>query len=100
MSDDTTAPELSATDERTRRLEKVEAMRAAGVDPYPVRFDRTTDAAALRERFGQALPVIVITGSTMSGHEIEAHSEDFHLLVKPVIPTRLRALIAFKLGQR
>lgn len=54
----------------------------------------------MRERFGAALPVIMVTGSTMSGHENEARSEDFHLLLKPVIPTRLRALIAFKLGQR
>jgi hypothetical protein len=24
----------------------------------------------------------------------------FHLLLKPVVPTKLRAMIAFKLGQR
>ncbi|MBP7131624.1 MAG: response regulator [Aquabacterium sp.] len=54
----------------------------------------------MRERFGPNLPVIMVTGSTMSGHETEARSEDFHLLLKPVVPTRLRALIAFKLGQR
>lgn len=54
----------------------------------------------MRARFGPDLPVIMVTGSTMSGHETEARSEDFHLLLKPVIPTRLRALIAFKLGQR
>ena len=54
----------------------------------------------MRAHFGAALPVIMVTGSTMSGHETEARSEDFHLLLKPVIPTRLRALIAFKLGQR
>ena len=54
----------------------------------------------MRARFGPELPVIMVTGSTMTGHEQEARSEDFHLLLKPVIPTRLRALIAFKLGQR
>ena len=34
-------------DERARRLAKVEAERARGRDPYPVRFDRTHTAAEL-----------------------------------------------------
>ena len=55
---------------------------------------------ALRERFGPQLPVIMITGSTMTGHEEEARKYDFHLLIKPVVPTKLRAMIAFKLGLR
>jgi two-component system, sensor histidine kinase len=54
--------------------------------------------AAWRECFGRALPVIVVTGSTMSELESQAHAGDFHLLVKPVVPQRLRALIGFKLG--
>ena len=53
---------------------------------------------ALRSRFGQQVPAIVVTGSTMSGHEQEAHDKDFHLLIKPVVPNKLRAMIAFKLG--
>jgi len=32
-----------------QRLAKVEALRAAGVDPYPVRFDRTHTAAQIRD---------------------------------------------------
>jgi two-component system, sensor histidine kinase len=56
--------------------------------------------ASLRARFGAGLPAIVVTGSTMSGHENEAHDGDFHLLIKPVLPNKLRAMIAFKLGQR
>jgi two-component system, sensor histidine kinase len=53
----------------------------------------------IRERFaGQRLPAIVITGSTMGGHEMEAEANDFHLLIKPVLPAKLRAMIAFKLG--
>jgi len=55
---------------------------------------------ALRRRFGAALPVIVVTGSTTSGHEAEAQAHDFHLLIKPVLPNRLRAMISFKLGVR
>ena len=54
--------------------------------------------AVLRERFGLQTPAIVITGSTMSAHEIEAQQKNFHLLIKPVVPNKLRAMIAFKLG--
>jgi signal transduction histidine kinase/CheY-like chemotaxis protein len=55
---------------------------------------------ALRERFGPDLPVIMVTGSTMTGHEEEARQYNFHVLIKPVVPTKLRAMIAFKLGVR
>ncbi len=34
----------------------------------------------------------------MSGIEHEADRNDFHLLIKPVAPNKLRAMIAFKLG--
>ena len=60
MSEDTTIPGVAAgadaLDERTRRLAKVRAMREAGIDPYPVRFDRTTDAGTLRARFEHLEP--------------------------------------------
>jgi hypothetical protein len=32
--------------------------------------------------------------------EREAVADDFHLLVKPVLPNKLRAMIAFKLAGR
>ena len=54
--------------------------------------------ALLRERFGADLPAIVITGSTMSSLDLEAQQKNFHLLIKPVVPNKLRAMIAFKLG--
>ncbi|MEW6706659.1 MAG: ATP-binding protein [Pseudomonadota bacterium] len=54
----------------------------------------------LRERFGPQLPAVVVTGSMMSGFEQEAQEHDFHLLLKPVVPNKLRAMIAFKLGMR
>ena len=55
----------------------------------------------LRQRWqGQPLPAIIITGSTMGNHEQEAEVHDFHLLIKPVLPNKLRAMIAFKLGVR
>ncbi len=55
---------------------------------------------ALRARFGAPLPAIVVTGSSMSGHEEESTRHDFHVLIKPVAPNKLRAMIAFKLGLR
>ncbi|MBH1986432.1 MAG: hybrid sensor histidine kinase/response regulator [Burkholderiales bacterium] len=54
----------------------------------------------LRERFGPDLPAIMVTGSTMTQHEEEARQHQFHVLLKPVVPTKLRAMIAFKLGLR
>jgi two-component system, sensor histidine kinase len=57
--------------------------------------------AALRAAWsGRKLPAIVVTGSSMGGHEDEAAAHDFHLMVKPVLPNKLRAMIAFKLGVR
>jgi len=57
--------------------------------------------AALRARWpGVTLPAIVVTGSSLGGHEDEAGPHDFHLLIKPVLPNKLRAMIGFKLGLR
>ncbi|MBN8509666.1 MAG: hybrid sensor histidine kinase/response regulator [Burkholderiales bacterium] len=57
--------------------------------------------ALLRAHWPQRqLPGIVITGSTIGGHEAEAAEHDFHLLIKPVLPAKLRAMIGFKLGLR
>jgi two-component system, sensor histidine kinase len=56
---------------------------------------------SLRARWpGAKLPAIVITGSSLGGHEDEAVTHDYHLLIKPVLPNKLRAMIAFKLGVR
>jgi CheY-like chemotaxis protein len=56
---------------------------------------------ALRAHWpGQRLPAIMITGSSLGGHEDEATTHDYHLLIKPVLPNKLRAMIAFKLGVR
>ena len=38
-------------DERSRRLEKVAAMRSSGIDPYPLRFDRTHTTDELHEQW-------------------------------------------------
>ncbi len=42
-------------DQRAQRLAKLEALRAAGRDPYPVRFDRTVTLAAFREQYDSEL---------------------------------------------
>ncbi len=55
---------------------------------------------AMRARFGAAMPAIMVTGSTMTQHDGEAAEHDFHLLIKPVVPNKLRAMIGFKLGVR
>ncbi len=55
---------------------------------------------SVRERLGSDIPAIIVTGSSMVGHEEEARKHQFHILLKPVVPNKLRALIAFKLGVR
>jgi two-component system, sensor histidine kinase len=56
---------------------------------------------ALRAQWPKArLPAIMITGSSLGGHEDQALAHDYHLLIKPVLPNKLRAMIAFKLGMR
>jgi signal transduction histidine kinase len=65
--------------------------------------DGGTGVEAIRELrgvFGCALPAIVVTGSTIAGHDAEAARNDFHLLMKPVLPGKLRAMIGFKLNLR
>jgi lysyl-tRNA synthetase len=42
--------------ERQHRLDKLDALRARGIEPYPVRFDRDCTAAALHERFAGLAP--------------------------------------------
>jgi lysyl-tRNA synthetase class 2 len=46
------AADATAGGERARRLAKVAALRARGVDPYPVRFDRTHTSAEVLEHGG------------------------------------------------
>jgi lysyl-tRNA synthetase, class II len=53
---DLAAESAAASAEFERRTGEVEALRAAGVDPYPVRFDRDRTAASLREEFGELEP--------------------------------------------
>jgi lysyl-tRNA synthetase class 2 len=52
---DATAP-LDVPRERDRRLADLDELRARGVDPYPVRFDRDHTLGELREEFGDLPP--------------------------------------------
>lgn len=52
----------------------------------------------LRARHGSWLPAVIVTGSTTAGLETDAQQHDFHLLTKPVVPNKLRAMVAFKLA--
>lgn len=44
------APHEAENDQKAARLEKLAAIRALGIDPYPYRYDTSTSAAALHER--------------------------------------------------
>ncbi|MEQ8968553.1 MAG: lysine--tRNA ligase [Azospirillaceae bacterium] len=46
--------------QKAPRLEKLEALRAAGIEPYPYRFDKTADAAELQARHAD-LPSDTVT---------------------------------------
>ncbi|HZO07686.1 MAG TPA: lysine--tRNA ligase, partial [Solirubrobacterales bacterium] len=48
-------PERAEFQEQTRahRLAKLDGLRSRGIDPYPVRFDRTSTAAEIRTAFGE-----------------------------------------------
>jgi signal transduction histidine kinase len=59
----------------------------------------TQAIAALRERFKSRIPAIIVSGSTTPAHVDEAKAIDAHLLLKPVMPAKLRTLIHFKLHQ-
>ncbi len=56
MPDDADAPAPDLPAERARRLADLEDLRARGVDPYPVRFDRDRTLAELRADFGDLPP--------------------------------------------
>ena len=42
--------------EKARRLAKLDALRRAGTDPYPYRFDRTHTLGELRARYADLEP--------------------------------------------
>ena len=63
MSDDAAEPEIESVGaghglqaERAKRFDKIDALRDAGVNPYPYRFDRTHTLAELRETHGGLEP--------------------------------------------
>jgi signal transduction histidine kinase len=51
----------------------------------------------LRTRYGRSVPAVLVTGAPAPELEAEARALDVHLLLKPVAPARLRALLSFLL---
>jgi signal transduction histidine kinase len=49
--------------------------------------------AALRDRLGPDIPAVVLAGTSNPERLAEARARDYHLLLKPVPPSKLRALI-------
>jgi CheY-like chemotaxis protein len=76
------------------------ASPSLAVVDYRLEPERTGIEAivAIRRRFGPDLPAVVVTGSTMMDPGADAEAHDFHVLLKPVLPNKLRAMIAFKLA--
>lgn len=55
--------------------------------------------AAVREQFGADIPAILVSATTLSPHDIHSRVERVHVLIKPVAPVKLRALITHTIGQ-
>ncbi len=55
--------------------------------------------AAVREQFGADIPAILVSATTLSPQEIHSRVERVHVLIKPVAPVKLRALITHTIGQ-
>jgi CheY-like chemotaxis protein len=55
--------------------------------------------AAAREQFGADMPAILVSATTLSPHDIASRVERVHVLIKPVAPVKLRALITHTIGQ-
>ena len=98
--------QVEAVDSFAAALRAAQGARGAPPDllivDYRLEAGRTgvEAIAALRDAFGAAVPAIVVTGSTMTELDAEAERHGFHLMIKPVVPARLRAMIGFKLGLR
>ncbi|HKO86923.1 MAG TPA: ATP-binding protein [Burkholderiales bacterium] len=60
-------------------------------------FTGTTVVEKLRAELDPEIPAILVTGSTTPDRIEEAKIHGFHLLLKPVLPAKLRTLINFKL---
>ena len=56
--------------------------------------------ARLHQELDPAIPAIMVTGSSTPQRSEEAAHCGYHLMIKPVIPEKLRALIAFTLRDK
>ncbi|GAA5082889.1 lysyl-tRNA synthetase class 2 [Thermocatellispora tengchongensis] len=65
MTDDLTTPTEDVPEQMRVRREKLDRLRAEGVDPYPVNFPRTATIAAVRDKH-QGLEADVATGERVA----------------------------------
>ena len=65
MTEPSPPAEESVPEQMRVRREKLDRLRAAGIDPYPVGFPRTTTIAELRGRYSD-LPLDTATGDTVA----------------------------------
>lgn len=88
--------------EAAARLEAAGQAPDLAIVDFRLQNDRTgVDVIRdLRARYGADLPAILVTGSTAPEHVEDARANDLHLLLKPVMPAKLRTLINFKLQQK
>ena len=54
---------------------------------------------SLRGHFGEVTPAIVVGDNALPVREMQAQHSRVHLMIRPVVPVKLRALIGFKLGE-
>jgi signal transduction histidine kinase len=54
---------------------------------------------SLRGHFGEVTPAIVVGDNALPVRDMQAQHSRVHLMLKPVVPVKLRALIGFKLGE-
>jgi signal transduction histidine kinase len=54
----------------------------------------------LRGELGADIPALLVTGSASAERALEAEQHGYHLLMKPVMPERLRTMVGFKLKEK
>jgi CheY-like chemotaxis protein len=84
------------------RLHELGRLPDVIIADYRLAGNRTgTDVIArLHEELDPAIPAIMVTGSSTPQRMEEAIRRGYHLMLKPVMPEKLRALIAFKLRDK
>jgi CheY-like chemotaxis protein len=54
----------------------------------------------LRSELDAGIPALLVTGSASAERALEAEQHGYHLLMKPVMPEKLRTMVGFKLKEK